>query len=56
MKIKKVIIGALVAVIMVVVAIVVAVVLMNKNATKPEDVLVILFQKLMIKIMKRCII
>ena len=38
MKNKKVIIGALVAVILVVVAIVVAVVLMNKNATKPEDV------------------
>ena len=38
MKNKKVIIGALVAVILVVVAIVVAVVLINKNATKPEDV------------------
>lgn len=38
MKNKKVIIGALVAVILLVVAIVVAVVLINKNATKPEDV------------------
>ena len=38
MKNKKVIIGALVAVILVVVAIVVAIVLINKNATKPEDV------------------
>ena len=37
MKNKKVIIGALVAVILVVVAIVVAIVLINKNATKPED-------------------
>ena len=38
MKNKKVIIGALVAIILLVVAIVVAVVLINKNATKPEDV------------------
>ena len=36
MKNKKVIIGALVAIILLVVAIVVAVVLINKNATKPE--------------------